>query len=136
MPNQTPRLSNAIDGDPNTLWQIGGPRGDSHYPYDLTINFPTPTAMSGLLLMPRQNDRDHLGDIRAYKIQASDDGQQWRDVMSGVLVSSFDPQQVNFPATFTASHLKFTALSGFGNDRTAALAGIGDPLCRSETSRR
>ena len=36
--------------------------------------------MSGVVLMPRQNDRDHLGDVRNYRIETSDDGEQWREV--------------------------------------------------------
>jgi hypothetical protein len=124
----------AIDGDPNTYWLAGftgrRPRQPDaaaqalRQPHVLTISFPAPIPMSGLVCMPRQNERGHEGDIRDYEIQASDDGQKWREVMRGELVSTFHPQQVRFPQVITARQLKFTALSGFGSDTTAALAEL------------
>jgi hypothetical protein len=80
--------------------------------------------MSGLALMPRQNHREHEGDIREYVIEASDDNQQWREVKRGELLSTFEPQEARFSQTVTARYLKLTALSGFGTDTTAALAEL------------
>jgi hypothetical protein len=80
--------------------------------------------MSGLVLMPRQNHREHEGDIRAYVLQASDDGSDWRDVVRGELLSTFAPQQIEFPRTISARYLKLIALSGFGTDKTTALAEL------------
>jgi hypothetical protein len=88
----------------------------------LTINFPQPVAISGLVLMPRQNDRDHLGDTRGYKIETSDDGSQWKGIARGELASTWNPQRILFGKTITAKEIKFTALSGFGNDTSTALA--------------
>jgi hypothetical protein len=114
--------ANAIDGDPNTFWLAGG-RG-ARYPHELTISFPAPVAMSGIVCMPRQNSRQHEGDVRQYLVQVSDDGQHWREVLRGELASTWNPQQVRFPQSVTARHLKFTALSGFGNDASTALAEL------------
>jgi hypothetical protein len=117
----------AIDGDPNTFWIAGGTgRGMSGtpYPHELTIRFPAAVAMNGVVLMPRQNDREHTGDVRTYIIKASDDGQQWRDVAQGALASTWSPQRVIFPQTLTAKQLRFTASSGFGKDSSAALAEL------------
>jgi beta-galactosidase len=114
-----------IDGDPNTFWSSADARGSGPKPpHDFTVRFPQPAAMTGLVLMPRQNQREHQGDIRDYLLQASDDGNQWREIARGQLASTFDPQQIHFPQTVTAKHLKFTALSGFGNDTSAALAEL------------
>jgi hypothetical protein len=133
--------SAAIDGDPNTVWIIGAaPRGGrgSPHPHGLTITFPALVPINGIVLMPRQNDRDHLGDVRGYKIEASDDGQQWREIMKGELASTWNPQRINFGQTVTAKQIKFTALSGFGNDSSTALAELaviyaGPKLASSET---
>jgi hypothetical protein len=116
----------AIDGDPNTAWIAGGGRGAAatKYPHQLTITFPAPVAMNGVVLMPRQNDRDHLGDVRSYRIEASDDGAQWREVSRGELVSTWSPQTVKFAEKITTRQLRFVALSGFGNDSSAALAEL------------
>jgi hypothetical protein len=114
-----------IDGDPNTYGITGDARGDgTNYPHTVTVHFPKPVAMNGLILMPRQNHREHQGDIREYTLQTGDDGEQWREVARGQLVSTWDPQQIHFPETLTVKHLKLMALSGFGNDTAAALAEL------------
>ncbi len=115
--------ASVIDGDPNTFWQAGG-RGGGGHPCELTITFPQPVAMSGLMIMPRQNDRNHEGDIRGYKIETSGDGTNWSEVAKGELVSTFDPQRLRFAETVTARNLKFTALSGFDSDQSVALAEL------------
>jgi beta-galactosidase len=122
--------NNVIDGDPNTFWSVGGPgRGGapapaSNQPRELTITFPAPVAMNGLIFMARQNDRNHAGDVRGYLVEVSDDGQQWREVTRGELASTWNPQQVRFAQTVTKKNLRFTALSGFGNDTSTALAEL------------
>ena len=80
--------------------------------------------MNGLVLMPRQNQREHQGDIRGFKIQISDDGTQWQDVVAGQLGSTFDEQKILFGKTVSAKKLKLIALSGFGHDRSASLAEL------------
>lgn len=111
----------AIDGDPNTFWLSGGPKGPQH-PHVLEVHFPKSVPMDGFTVMPRQNHRDHEGDIREYLLEGSDDGQTWKEVSRGKLESGFHPQSVHFPSTITAGHLRLTALSGFGGDKAAALA--------------
>jgi beta-galactosidase len=126
----------AIDGDPNTFWTAGGrgrgADGRSH-PHTLTISFPNAVAMTGVTLMNRQNDRDHLGDIRDYTIELSHDRQTWRPVVKDKLPSTWSPQTVSFKQTETAAHLRLTAVSGYGADASTALAEIavlyaGPPL--------
>jgi beta-galactosidase len=118
----------AIDGDPNTFWVAGAPPNrntpGTPYPHNLTVRFPEPVAMDGLMIMPRQNDRDHLGDVRSYTIEVSDDGEQWRVVASGELGSTWAPQRLAFPAKISARQLRFTAASGFGRDNSTALAEL------------
>ncbi len=119
--------ASVIDGDPNTYWNVGGTgRGMSgtKHPHRLTVRFPQPVAMSGLVLMPRQNDRDHLGDTREYSIEVSDDGQAWKEVSRGQLVSTWEPLRVNFPQTVTAAQIRFNSLSGFGSDESTALSEL------------
>jgi hypothetical protein len=84
--------------------------------------------------MPRQNHREHEGDIREYEILVGD-GKDWRKVHEGSLVSSFEPQQVAFGKVVSAERLKLVAKSGFGGDGAAALAEwavhyCGPPLVR------
>jgi beta-galactosidase len=114
-----------IDGDPNTFWSSANARGiGPKHPHEITIGFPGPVAMDGLVLMSRQNQREHQGDIRDYKIESSDDGTSWEEVASGRLASTFDEQKILFSKTITAKELKLTAISGFGTDNATALAEL------------
>jgi hypothetical protein len=114
----------AIDGDPNTYVIAGDPRADIREPVDLTITFPAPVIMSGLIIMPRQNHREHEGDIREFSVRVSDDGNDWRPVRSGELLSTFAPQKIEFSERITTRYLKLTSLSGFGSDKRTALAEV------------
>jgi hypothetical protein len=80
--------------------------------------------MSGLVIMPRQNHREHEGDIREYALRVSDDGNEWRDVATGELLSTFAPQRIELNKTITAKYLKLVSLSGFGTDKTTGLAEL------------
>jgi hypothetical protein len=114
----------SIDGDPNTYVLVGDQRGPAREQVELMITFRAPVAMSGVVLMSRQNHREHEGDIREFAIQASDDGKVWSDIARGELLSTFAPQRVEFSRVNTARYLKLISLSGFGTDKTTALAEI------------
>jgi hypothetical protein len=128
-----PDAANAVDGDPNTV-SLVAVKGVAPRPQPaLTIAFAQAVPFDGLVLMPRQNHRDHEGDVREWRVEASDDGTAWRDVARPTLVSTFDPQTVRFGRTVTARWLRLTSLSGFGPDRASALADVavlyaGPPL--------
>ena len=109
-----------IDGDPNTYWQSSAKAG----PHKITLHFPAPEAVNGLVLMPRQNDKQHLGDIGDYRLESSNDGTNWLEITSGRLPSTFDPIKIPFGKIVTTRHLRLTARSGFGTDTTAALAEV------------
>jgi len=81
-------------------------------------------AMSGVLIMPRQNQREHQGDIREFSVATSDDGTHWQERARGHLASTFDEQQISFPQTATARYVKLIGLSGYGTDHSAALAEV------------
>ena len=114
----------AIDGDPNTFMLVGSQDEPAREQVDLKIKFEAPVAMVGAVLMSRQNHRAHEGDIRGYALQVSDDGEEWRDVARGELLSTFAPQYVGFTSAVTARYLKLVALSGFGVDKTTSLAEL------------
>lgn len=116
--------ANLIDGDPNTFWIAGDPRDAVRKNQEIVIAFPVSVQFSGLVIMPRQNGREHEGDIREYSIQISSDGTTWTDVKRSELVSTFDPQRIEFAQNVSARFIKFTSLSGFGADKQTALAEI------------
>ena len=114
----------AIDGDPNTFVLVGNQRDPLREQVDLKVAFKEPVAMAGVVVMPRQNHREHEGDIRSYVLQVSDDGSDWREVARGDLLSTFAPQQIGFINTVTARYLKLISLTGFGTDKTTSLAEL------------
>jgi hypothetical protein len=126
----------AIDGDPNTFILVGDQTDPLREQVDLLITLSAPAAMAGVVLMPRQNHREYEGAVRAYVLQVSDDGQEWREVARGELLSTFAPQQIDFLGTVTARYLKFIALSGFGDDKRTSLAELAvltpDPRKKSK----
>jgi hypothetical protein len=120
----------AIDGDPNTFWLAGAPgKGPdaapaTPRPHVFTVTFTNAVPIEGLVLVDRQNDRDHIGDVRKYEVQVSDDGKDWQEMARGELASTWSPQTVRFGKTVTARQLRFISLSGFGNDKASALAEL------------
>lgn len=115
---------NVIDGDPNTFWLAGDPRATTRQNQELMISFPNAVSFSGLVIMPRQNHREHEGDIREYSIEISMDGTNWSEVKRGELMSTFDPKTIRFGSNVSARFLKLTSLSGFGADKSTALADV------------
>ena len=100
-------------------------RGDTPRPQPaLTITFPQTVPFNGLVLMPRQNHRDHEGDVHEWLIEASDDGQAWNEIQHATLGSTFAPQQVHFAQAISTRYLRLTSLSGFGADKASALADV------------
>ncbi|HEY8561958.1 MAG TPA: discoidin domain-containing protein [Pyrinomonadaceae bacterium] len=116
--------ANAIDGDPNTFWLAGSQRDAARQNHELVIAFPDKVSFGGLVVMPRQNHRDHEGDIREYLIQTSDDGANWRDLERGALASTFNPQKITFGENVSAKFIKIVSLAGFGADKTTAIADL------------
>jgi hypothetical protein len=114
-----------IDGDPNTFWSSADSKGNGpQHPHEILVSFPQSVTMNGLVLMPRQNHREHQGDICEYRLETSDNGTNWQAVAQGKLASTFDPQTISFGKTIVAKQLRLTALSGFGADKSAALAEL------------
>lgn len=113
-----------LDGDPNTFFLAGDRNATTREPLEMVVTFPAPVTMSGLVLMPRQNHREHEGDIREYSVQVSDNGSEWREVQGGELGSTFAPQQIPFGGNVTTRYLKLVSLSGFGADKMTALAEL------------
>ena len=113
-----------IDGDPNTFLLVGDQKSPAREQVDIIFSFPTAVPMSGVVLIGRQNHREHEGDIREYQIEVSDDGTSWSGIGRGELLSTFAPQTINFARPVTTKYLKLVSLSGFGTDKTTSLADL------------
>src|SRR4029079_1985065 len=58
-----------MDADPNTFLLVGDQKSPQREQAEIVFTFPAPVAISGLVLMPRQNHREHEGDIRDYSVE-------------------------------------------------------------------
>ena len=114
----------AIDGDPNTFVSAGDQNAPMREQVELTITFPAPVKISGVVLMPRQNHREHEGEIKECTVSVSDDGFVWNDVQRAYLPSTFAPQRIEFSRTVSTKYLRLVSLSGFGADKTTSLAEL------------
>jgi len=94
------------------------------HPHNLVIEFEDEVPMSGIVIMQRQNDFMRKGHIKDYSICISNDGDTWEYIREGELKSNFEVQKIEFGKTVTARYLKFTSLSGFGEDNVSSLAEL------------
>jgi beta-galactosidase len=113
-----------IDSDPNTYVLVGDQKAATRDQVEIVIDFPKPVTMSGVVLMPRQNHREHEGEMHDVAIRISDDGLIWTDIARPTLVSSFEPKRITFSNPVTTRHLKLVSLTGFGTDKTTSLAEV------------
>ncbi len=115
-------VANVVDGNPNTYWLSSFDAGG--FPHEVTVSFDNPVEFSGLILMNRQDQRAHEGDIRKYDIQISGDGKSWASVKTGKLESTFEPQRIEFGETIMAAQFKVVALAGFGKDTVSSFSNV------------
>jgi len=117
--------SNAIDGDPATLWRAA-PGGDATA--DLTIDIGKATRVRGVMYVPR-TDGAAAGLVDKYAIHVSRDGKEWgKPVASGEfanILANPITQEVRIEPAPTARFVRFRALhTADGQPPTAAEIGI------------
>ncbi|NLZ81540.1 MAG: hypothetical protein GX913_07065 [Clostridiales bacterium] len=104
-------LTSMIDGDPNTNFVSS----NLEYPYTIDFKWDKVISVKGLTYMPRQNQRNHEGEIREYSVEAFENG-SWNLVTSGEFASSFDPKDIYFSKAINTSSLRFIAKNGFNKE--------------------
>lgn len=100
-------LSACLDGNPQTFVQLTG-----GYPYSFIIQTTQKHNISGILYMPRQNHREHEGELRSYCIEAWVND-TWKQVQKGKLSSSYEPKRITFLHEVYTDRIRFTALDTF-----------------------
>lgn len=100
-------LSACLDGNPQTFVRLTG-----GYPYSFIIQTPQKHNISGILYMPRQNHREHEGELQSYCIEAWVND-TWKQVQKGKLSSSYEPKRIAFAQEVYTDRIRFTALDTF-----------------------
>lgn len=120
--------SNAIDGNPATLWQAATGGGESDAPQDVTIDLGKATRVRGIMYVPRTDGRPH-GLIDKYAVFASRDGKEWGEPIAtgefANIIANPVTQEVRIEAGPTARFIRLRALhTADGQPPTAAEIGI------------
>lgn len=98
---------NVIDGSPNTMYIK-----EDAYPLTIDMETAKEVYIKGMLYMPRQNNREHKGDIKGVKIEAFMKD-SWIEVFNGEIKSSFDPKEILFKEYVRTKRIRFIAQYGF-----------------------
>jgi beta-galactosidase len=115
---------NIVDGDPVTFWLTPRKGQGSGFPYEISVTLDQVTHMKGLVVMAQQKDRKRIGEIKDYVVEASVDGNEWKEITRGTLESTFAPQRLQFERIVLARQIRLKALSSHDGGSVAALAEL------------
>ncbi|MBC3846765.1 discoidin domain-containing protein [Winogradskyella echinorum] len=117
--------SNALDGDPNTIWHSQYSNNtipDTPYPHEFQIDLGIESDVSGLEYLPRQAGIN--GTIADYEIYVSNDPNNWGTAIStGTWANSNALKTVSFPVT-QGRYVRLAALSEVNGNVWASAAEI------------
>lgn len=117
--------SNAIDGDPATIW-LARSLPNSNISPQITVDMKSIKEVAGLAYLPRQ-DRNHDGIVQSYRFETSIDGKSWiANVPSGHF-GNIENNPVIQEVPFTsvkARYFRFTALKILGSAGSISAAEI------------
>lgn len=107
--------SNAIDGDPSTMWHT--PWYSTQLPASITLDLGGSYVVNQLNYTPRTSGQN--GNITSYNLYASANGTDFTLVTSGTWEGTAGVKTLRFAAV-PAAHLKLEATTGVGNFASAA----------------
>ncbi|WP_314587978.1 discoidin domain-containing protein [Paenibacillus terrigena] len=114
--NGSDAASNAIDGNPQTMWHTKWDKSDV-LPQSITLNLGGTYNINKVAYLPRQGGGN--GTITAYNIYVSTDGATFTKVASGNWANDSSEKYVTFPPS-NASFIKLEATAGVGGWASAA----------------
>jgi hypothetical protein len=113
--------SNAIDGNPNTIWHSQW-NVQNQYPYNLTLELDKNQTISQIDYLPRQDGSEN-GRILNYNIYTSVDGVKYDKVSSGTWENNSDKKTAIFNPV-TAKFVKIEVTNGQNGFASAAEVDI------------
>ncbi|BBO82767.1 hypothetical protein DSCO28_33330 [Desulfosarcina ovata subsp. sediminis] len=119
------RCTEAIDGDPSTIWHTQWGDGAPSHPHYLQIGLEEPVNICGFRYLPRQDMEN--GRIDEFRFYTSMDGITWEEQAQGHFINSAEEQEHTF-SPVTAQYAKLEALSevnGWGFTSVAELVVLG-----------
>ena len=116
--------SNAVDGNPATLWHTQWQDASPGLPHQIIIELSRPAMIGGFTYLQRQDDSDH-GGIADYEFFVSEDGKTFSEpAKKGSLENNKGIQTVSFTPRH-ARFIKLVALSEVTGEAWTSAAEIG-----------
>lgn len=117
--------SNAIDGDPSTMWHSAW--NNTTMPHHLTIEFQEPTAIDQVIYTPRSGGGN--GTCTKYRIEVSSDGTTFTPVKEGDLAANGDVKTIELDEAVTTKFVRMVFVAARNNNGSCAeinfrLAGV------------
>ena len=117
--------SRLVDGKTETIWHTAYGVTVTQYPHTVDFDCGEALTIKGFTYLPRQ-DGGVNGNIKAYRVQLSQDGKTWSaPVAEGEFQRSSNLQRVTFSQPARARYLRFTALSAQNGLEFASGAEFG-----------
>ncbi len=116
--------SNAVDGDPGTIWHTQWQDSNPGHPHEITIELSESAIIKGFTYLPRQDENEN-GRIKDYEFYISDDGKEFgKPVKKGSFSSGNDKKTVTFEPR-KCRYFKLRALSEINGEAWTSAAEIG-----------
>jgi len=118
-------IENAIDGDPKSTWFT---EKENNLPASITVDFGEELQLKGFTYLPRQDGRNEA-NIFKYKVDVSNDGENWKTVLNDKEFSNIgnNPvlQRVPFPKPVNAKYFRLTCIADIHNEGWLNIAELG-----------
>jgi alkaline phosphatase D len=114
--------SNAIDGDPATIWHTAWKQKKPTHPHEIQIDLGEVRSVNSVRYTPRQDNV--AGRIKDFEIYASEDPNNWgAPVSHGNLPDSTQPQHLVFNRV-AARYIRLVALSAHAGRPSTTVADL------------
>jgi hypothetical protein len=118
------KASNAVDGNPDTVWHTQWQDGSPAHPHEITVEMSEPATIKGFTYLPRQDESEN-GMIKDYEFYISDDGKEFGEpVKKGSFSSGKDKKTVTIEPK-KCRYFKLRALSEINGEAWTSAAEIG-----------
>ena len=111
-----------VDGDLSTIWHSQYGVTLTKYPHSVTVDMGRDLTAKGVSIWQRQNGPN--GNVKNFKFELSEDGKQWREVVTSQLKQGSAEQKFAFAAPEKLRYWRFTGLNEHGGREFASLAEI------------
>ena len=99
-----------VDGDSGTMWHTMYSVTVAKYPHWVDFDAGETKMIRGFVYLPRQ-DGGVNGIIKDYKLQVSQDGKSWDDVVKGTFVQGPQAKRVMLDNPVEARYIRFLGLN-------------------------